>query len=410
MSARTIALQLRTLAAEPESQALLLAESSCLSGLVTLLHADQDEDVLILSLQALSLLASAGSHTHAPLVNQPGLLLALSLLTEKSSVVLKTMAHNVLAQLEGYINGNSNGSNTAAAPSASSASARGGRNTPQTLSRGGSRGNTRPTTPSGPRSSADATSVASSTVGAAFVPRYLNHVQFTVAPAAAAPANAAGVSSTPAAVVLDKAAAEAAEKALVAIKGVVSVAYNATGTSTSGSKLPTFTLYTSVRPATLLPLVQRALADLRNGHALTAALVTKGGAAAHDSTDKENQQENAPAGAPGYLNKQGTAAAAPAYLTKGATKPAASGAAGSAAPGYLTAGATASSTSGGSRALTTHATVSSASDSAQGLAARYQSNVAAKKKAAEAAAAATAAPGTTAKKGGILSNVASYFW
>jgi hypothetical protein len=240
------------------------------------------------------------------------------------------------------------------------------------------------------------------------VPRYLNHVQFTVAPAAAATANG-GVAAAPAAVVLDKAAAEAAEKALVAIKGVVSVAYNATGTSTSGSKQPTFTLYTSVRPATLLPLVQRALADLRNGHALTAALVTKSGAAAHDSTDKENQQENAPAGAPGYLNKQGTAAA-PAYLTKGATKPASSGAAGSAAPGYLTAGATASSTATGSRALTTHATVSSASDSAQGLAARYQSNVAAKKKAAEAAAAATAAPGTTAKKGGILSNVASYFW
>jgi len=89
MSARTIALQLRTLAAEPESQALLLAESSCLSGLVSLLHADNDEDVLILSLQALSLLASAGTHTHAALVNQPGLVMALSHLTEKSQVVLK---------------------------------------------------------------------------------------------------------------------------------------------------------------------------------------------------------------------------------------------------------------------------------------------------------------------------------
>ncbi len=93
MSARTIALQLRTLAAEPESQALLLAESSCLSGLVSLLHADNDEDVLILSLQALSLLASAGPHTHGALVNQPGLVMALSHLTEKSQVVLKVCRH-----------------------------------------------------------------------------------------------------------------------------------------------------------------------------------------------------------------------------------------------------------------------------------------------------------------------------
>lgn len=146
MSARTIALQLRTLAADPASQGMLLAEASCLSGLVTLLHADNEEDVLILSLQALAFLAANPSN-HAGLVNAPGLLVALTTLTEKPAVVLKTLAQNVMAALECYINGGVACSTPGSATP--TLGARGGRTPTLGASGRGSRDNSRPATRAG---------------------------------------------------------------------------------------------------------------------------------------------------------------------------------------------------------------------------------------------------------------------
>lgn len=415
MSARTIALQLRTLAADPDSQALLLQESSCLSGLVALLHADNEEDVLILSLQALAFLAAAGPANHAALVNQPGLVLALSVLTEKPAVVLKTLAQNVLAALEGYINGGAAGA-AAGATAATPSSAR-GRTPIAGTSRTGSRGNTRPTTPSagGRRESGSGSLGTLGSAAHAFVPRYLNHVVFHITASGTGGAGAA----------LDKAVQIDVEKALVAIKGVVSVTYSATGAGSAAAagsaakSMPTFTLYTSIRPANLGPLVVRAVGELRAG--LVATMVTKDKGAAPEA-DKENQDNAhaAPAtpasGAPSYLNKG--ASGAPAYLksakpaaTAAAPAPATAAATSSgsgSAPGYLNASASSgggAAAPAGSRALAAHSTASSASDSASGLAARYQSGLA-KKKADAAAAAAQPA----AKKGGLLSSVTSYFW
>jgi hypothetical protein len=244
------------------------------------------------------------------------------------------------------------------------------------------------------------------------VPRYLNHVVFHIT------ASSGGG-------VLDKSVQIDVEKALVAIKGVVSVTYSATGAgsapATGGAaakSTPTFTLYTSIRPANLGPLVTRAVTDLRAG--LVATMVTKDKGAAPEA-DKENQDNAhaAVAGGPSYLNKSGpagpaylksakpaaAAAAAPAPANSAATSSASSSSSGS-APGYLNASAPSGATAApaGSRALAAHSTASSASDSASGLAARYQSGLA-KKKADAAAAAAQ-----PAKKGGLLSSVTSYFW
>ena len=357
MAQKTIALQLRTLAADPDSQSLILKEASCLSGLVALLNADNEEDVLILSLQALQFLAGPPAH-HPTLVNQAGLVLALTLLTDKPSIAIKTLAQNVLNSLEGYINGTSQ-SSSASTPSA--------RRTPA-HSRGGSRGNTRPTTPSTNGRTSEGGN------GAGFLnaptPRYLNHVMFQISSASAGP--------------LDKLAQGEVEKALVSIKGVVSVTYSQ---SVGVAKTPAFTIYTSHRPAMLVPLVNKAVGDLRSGY--TAVMLAKDGKPAVD--DKENQENDVPKAAsssgPSYL-KSG-----PTYLKAkagGGPTPTSSG------PGYLS---SSSNTNTGSRALTTHTTAISASDSAQGLAARYQ---AAKKKTAEAA--------KPAEKKGLLSSVTSYFW
>lgn len=284
MSARTIALQLRTLAADPDSQGLLLQEASCLSGLVTLLHADNEEDVLILSLQALAFLASNPAN-HAGLVHAPGLLVALTTLTEKSAVVLKTLAQNVMAALECYINGG----------------------------------------------------VVSSTPG------------------------------------------------------------NATPTLGARGRTPTLGASGRGSRDNSRPATRAGKED-----------PVTGSKAQQDTADKENQDNqmaavpiNPAPSKPSYLKKSAPAAAP---IASSATS-SSSSSSGSSRPGYLTSNASAHAGTGGSRALAVHATASSASDSASNLAARYQAQQAAKKK-AEAAAAA-AAP---AKKGGMLSGIASYFW
>lgn len=363
MAQKTIALQLRTLAADPDSQQLIIKESSCLSGLVALLNADNEEDVLILSLQALQFLAGPSSN-HAALVNQSGLVLALTLLTDKPSIAIKNLAQSVLNSLEGYINGASAASNSQT-PST--------RRTPA-HSRGGSRGNTRPTTPSQGRDS------QAGGVMNAFAPRYLNHVMFHIT-------GASGVA-------LDKLAQSDVEKALVGIKGVVSVTYSAAAGPT---KQAAFTLYTSHRPALLAPLVTKAINDMRSGY--VAAMLGKDGKPASPDADKENQENDVPKSTqPSYLKPS----SGPAYLkTKsGPSAPPSSSSTAGGAPGYLNSSSTGSGASaGGSRALAAHSTASSACDSAQGLAARYQAATAAKKKAPE-----------PAPKKGLLSSVTSYFW
>jgi hypothetical protein len=350
MSQKTIALQLRTLAADPDSQSLLLKESSCLTGLVALLNADNEEDVLILSLQALQFLATPPSH-HAVLVNQSGLVLALTLLTDKPSITIKTLAQNVINNLENYINGANSNSGT---PST--------RRTP-IHSRAGSRGNTRPTTPSAGRENG-------SGVLGAFAPRYLNHVMFHITSATGP---------------LDKLAQGEVEKVLVSLKGVISVTYSA---AAGKDKQPCFTLYTSHRPAILAPLVTKAISDLRGGY--TATMLNKDGSK-ESGADKENQENEVPKASPAYLSKAG-----PSYL-KGATK-APAAASSSTTPGYLSA-ASLTNTQTGSRALTTHTTATSACDSAQGLAARYKATATKKTPAA-----------MEAPKKGILSSVTSFFW
>jgi hypothetical protein len=378
MTNRSIALQLRTLAASAESQPMLLADAGCLTGLVTLLQPQNEEEVLILALQAATLLATGGSN--GPLANarqtlaaQPNLLIALATLTEKNSVVLKTMSQNVLDMLQGAVNGESNGQSSSRGSST--------RQTP-IASRSGSRDNTRPTTPSGGRDSSQSL--------AGFQPRYLNHIAFQVTPAAGG--------------ALDKDAALAAEKALVAIKGVVSVAYTASGSAANGVKgVPTFTLYTSIRPSNLAPLVSRAVSELRGGWNLTATMVQKAG---QTESDKENQQENTQS-QPAYLQKS---TAGPAYLKAKPAAPAAPAASASASassgPAYLSA-TSASSGNTGSRALTTHASATNGSDASAGLAARYQASLMAKKPGGPTTATAVQTP---AKKGGLLSSVTSYFW
>lgn len=78
---------------------MLVKDAGCLAGLVQLLNADNEEDVLILSLQALQFIAAPPAH-HATLVNQPGLVLALTLLTDKPSITVKNLAQSVLSSLE----------------------------------------------------------------------------------------------------------------------------------------------------------------------------------------------------------------------------------------------------------------------------------------------------------------------
>jgi len=378
MSARTIALQLRTLAADPASQALLLQETSCLTGLVSLLSPDNEEDVLLLSLQALAFLAAPVAH-HATLVHQPGLVLAVTLLTEKQSIAIKTLAQNVLTSLEGYINGGANGPATSRRVSG--------------ISRSTSRGSTRPGTPSA--ASSHSTGVLGVTTAA--TPRYLNHVAFQINHP-----HMTGSSASDGSI----ASQQEIERALVAIKGVISVTYSSNG----GKDKATFTLYTSLRPTMLLPLVSKALVDVRGGNVgggFTVQMMSKDKANA-ESADKENQENanrNVNSAAPAYLNKPN---AGPSYLKPKATATSASSASSSSSsgPSYLNSNSNVS-TGASSRALTTHATATSSSDSVQSLAARYQAQ--AKKHAATA----SAGGQTDAKKsggGGLLSSVASFFW
>jgi hypothetical protein len=295
--------------------------------------------------------------------------LALTLLTDKPSITIKTLAQNVLTSLEAYINGG-------VSSSVSSAGTPAARRTPM-HSRPGSRGNTRPTTPSQGRDNNAQASLLAPTAQ----PRYLNHVMFSIT-------NSNGS-------ILDKLALADVEKAMVGIKGIISVTYAA---AVGKEKQPAFTLYTSHRPVALQPLVTKAIGDLRSGF-IVALLNKDGTSAAAGGADKENQENEVPKSQPPASTGPSYLKTGPSYLKPGAVKAGPSEATSSSKPGYLT-NATGSANTTGSRALTTHTTATSASDSAQGLAARYSQNAAAAKKKAAA---------EPAKKG-ILSSVTSYFW
>jgi hypothetical protein len=109
---KTIAISLRSLCSNPDSQSMILKEASCMNGLLALINSDLDIEALIISLQALLFLSQHPSN-RAILTQQPGLLLRLVKLTETSEEYnanstltnqVKLVAQQVIDNLQSYIN------------------------------------------------------------------------------------------------------------------------------------------------------------------------------------------------------------------------------------------------------------------------------------------------------------------
>jgi len=103
MSARTVAIQLRTLASDPASQKFMCSDQGCINGLMTFLDS-KDEEILTISLQTLHFLSSHPANREA-LSKQPGLLVKLVNFTEKDNKIVKQVASQCLENLQSYVNG-----------------------------------------------------------------------------------------------------------------------------------------------------------------------------------------------------------------------------------------------------------------------------------------------------------------
>ena len=100
---RAIAVQLRKLASDPVSQTFICAESGCMSGLMALLQAPADVEVLTISMQALLFLAQHPKNKE-PLTRQPALLLRLTALAEHDDAHVRSLVARTLEQLQATVN------------------------------------------------------------------------------------------------------------------------------------------------------------------------------------------------------------------------------------------------------------------------------------------------------------------
>ena len=105
-SQKAIALQLRKLASDPSSQTFICQEAACMSGLLSLLQsssASHDVETLLISLQALLFLASHPSNKE-PLTRQPSLILRLTALMDFEEAQVQSLVQQILTQLQGVVN------------------------------------------------------------------------------------------------------------------------------------------------------------------------------------------------------------------------------------------------------------------------------------------------------------------
>lgn len=105
MDQKTVALQLRTLASDPDNQTYIVREKGCMKGLMGFLDSPNDE-VKIISLQALKFLSSHPSNKEL-LAKDTTLLGKLINFSDDDNEHINTISNDILENLEDYINGSS---------------------------------------------------------------------------------------------------------------------------------------------------------------------------------------------------------------------------------------------------------------------------------------------------------------
>lgn len=96
MDTKSVAIQLRTLASDPENQQYIVREGGCMKGLMGFLRSGSEE-VLIISLQALEFLSSHPNNKEL-LSKEPGLLTKLAELTKDDNPLVAKISSTVLVR------------------------------------------------------------------------------------------------------------------------------------------------------------------------------------------------------------------------------------------------------------------------------------------------------------------------
>jgi hypothetical protein len=102
MDQKAVALQLRTLAADPENQAYIVNERSCMKGLMSFMDST-DSAVLLISLQALNFLSSHPKNQEQ-LSKEPGLLSKLAQHSDHENADVAKLSGTILEHLTRVVN------------------------------------------------------------------------------------------------------------------------------------------------------------------------------------------------------------------------------------------------------------------------------------------------------------------